>query len=99
LKEVVVRLAGEADAVPAARRAVQELDPELDPELLTSVSLLVSELVTNSIRHAETTTPASIELQARVLADRVRVEVRDRGPGFEPKPQAPHRRSRSGWGL
>jgi anti-sigma regulatory factor (Ser/Thr protein kinase) len=63
------------------------------------VSLLVSELVTNSIRHAETTTPASIELQARVLADRVRVEVRDRGPGFEPKPQPPHRRSRSGWGL
>jgi integral membrane sensor domain MASE1/anti-sigma regulatory factor (Ser/Thr protein kinase) len=99
LKEVVVRLAGEADAVPAARRAVQELEAELDPELLTNVSLLVSELVTNSIRHAETTTPASIELQARVLADRVRVEVRDRGPGFEPKPQAPHRRSRSGWGL
>jgi anti-sigma regulatory factor (Ser/Thr protein kinase) len=63
------------------------------------VSLLVSELVTNSIRHAETTAPASVELQARVFADRVRVEVRDHGPGFEPRPQAPNRRSRSGWGL
>ena len=85
LKEVVVRLAGEASAVPAARRAVQELETELDPELLTNVGLLVSELVTNSVRHAETTTPASIELKARVFADRVRVEVRDHGPGFEPQ--------------
>ena len=99
LKEVVVRLAGEADAVPAARRAVQELEAELDPELLTNLGLLVSELVTNSIRHAEMATPASIELQARVYADRVRVEVRDHGPGFEPKPLEPNRRSRSGWGL
>jgi anti-sigma regulatory factor (Ser/Thr protein kinase) len=99
LMEVVVRLSADADAVPEARQAVQELGPELGDELLTNVSLLVSELVTNSIRHTETSPSTAIELQARVFADRVRVEVRDHGPGFEPRPQTPDHSSRSGWGL
>jgi integral membrane sensor domain MASE1/anti-sigma regulatory factor (Ser/Thr protein kinase) len=99
LAEVVVRLDGDADAVPMARRVVQQLSSELGEELMTNVTLLVSELVTNSIRHTETSPAAAIGLEARVFADRVRVEVRDHGPGFEPEAQAPDRSSRSGWGL
>jgi anti-sigma regulatory factor (Ser/Thr protein kinase) len=96
-QEVVVRLSGEVDAVPMARRAIQEL--ALDPELLENVSLLVSELVTNSIRYAHTPEEASVQLRATVFRDRVRVEVADHGPGFEPRPRGPDRHSRSGWGL
>jgi anti-sigma regulatory factor (Ser/Thr protein kinase) len=80
LAEVVVRLEGDADAVPVARQSVQQLRAELGEELLTNVGLLVSELVTNSIRHTEASPSATIELQARVFADRVRVDVRDHGP-------------------
>jgi anti-sigma regulatory factor (Ser/Thr protein kinase) len=59
----------------------------------------VSELVTNSIRHAHTPAWASIDLLATAFADRVRVEVGDHGPGFDPRPPDPDRDSPSGWGL
>ena len=95
--EVVLRLSGEADAVPLARRAVQELGSELEHELLENLGLLVSELVTNSLRHADTPASASIELRAMVSLERVRVEVADRGPGFDPR--LANDRAGSGWGL
>jgi integral membrane sensor domain MASE1/anti-sigma regulatory factor (Ser/Thr protein kinase) len=98
-QEVVIRLGGEVGAVPMAREAVQELEPALGRALVSTVSLLVSELVTNSIRHARTPASTSIELRATVFADRVRVEVVDDGPGFEPRPRAPDQDTRSGWGL
>ena len=98
-REVVVGLSGEVDAVPTARRAIQELAPLLGVELLENVSLLVSELVTNSIRYAHTPTEAAVELRATVYPDRVRVEVADHGPGFEPQPRGPDQESRSGLGL
>jgi anti-sigma regulatory factor (Ser/Thr protein kinase) len=95
----VVGLSGDVDAVPTARRAIQELAPLLDAELLENVSLLVSELVTNSIRYADTPAAAAVELHATVYPDRVRVEVVDHGPGFEPRPRGPDQDSHSGWGL
>ena len=98
-KEVVVRLPGDVDAVPMARRAIAELAPYLEADLLENMSLLVSELVTNSIRYAHTPESASVVLRATVLADLVRVEVADHGPGFEPRPRDPDEQSRSGWGL
>ena len=82
-----------------ARQSIEQLRAELGEELLTNVSLLVSELVTNSIRHTEASPSAAIGLHAQVFADRVRVEVRDHGPGFEPAARTPDRTSRSGWGL
>jgi integral membrane sensor domain MASE1/anti-sigma regulatory factor (Ser/Thr protein kinase) len=97
--EVVVRLAVDIDAIPTARRAVQQLEPELGRVLMSNVSLLVSELVTNSVRHARTPASASIQLRAAVYADRLRVEVTDEGTGFEPTPRRPEPESRSGWGL
>ena len=98
-KRLVVRLPCEPEAVPSARRAVRELEPWLERAAFATVRLLVSELVTNSIRHAHTPASAEVELRATVHADRVRVEVTDHGPGFEPGARAPSRDSASGWGL
>lgn len=95
--EVRVQLPGNVDAVPLARRAIDELELEL--ALLANLRLLVSELVTNSVRYAQPSGSASIELQATVFADRVRVKVADHGPGFEARPLTPDAESRSGWGL
>jgi anti-sigma regulatory factor (Ser/Thr protein kinase) len=98
-RRVLVHLRAETDAVPTARRAVQELEPALEPELFEKVALLVSELVTNSVRHASAPDSATIELRADAFGDRVRVEVSDRGPGFEPRRRTVGERSASGWGL
>jgi integral membrane sensor domain MASE1 len=98
VKEVVVRLGGDLDAIATARNAVRELEPELDRLLMSNVTLLVSELVTNSVRHAGAAESAAIELRATLFADRVRVEVTDQGAGFEPRTRRPEAGSRSGWG-
>jgi serine phosphatase RsbU (regulator of sigma subunit)/anti-sigma regulatory factor (Ser/Thr protein kinase) len=98
-KRIVVRLPGRPDAVPSARQAIRELEPRLERALFATTRLLVSELVTNSIRHAHTLVSSSVELQATVFTDRVRVEVMDHGHGFEPGHRAPNEDSASGWGL
>jgi integral membrane sensor domain MASE1/anti-sigma regulatory factor (Ser/Thr protein kinase) len=98
-KEVVVRLPGEPDAIPTARRAIGELEPGLEHAVFANLRLLVSELVTNSIRHAHAPASASLELRATVFRDHVRVEVGDRGHGFDPSELVPGRDTASGWGL
>jgi serine phosphatase RsbU (regulator of sigma subunit)/anti-sigma regulatory factor (Ser/Thr protein kinase) len=97
--EVRVRLPGNVDAVPLARRAIEELEPGLERALAANLRLLVSELVTNSIRYADAPATAAVDLHGAVFHDRVRVEVTDDGPGFEPRPREPDADSRSGWGL
>jgi integral membrane sensor domain MASE1/anti-sigma regulatory factor (Ser/Thr protein kinase) len=96
---VALRLPAEPRAIPLARQSIERLEPVLEHALTVNLRLLVSELVTNSIRHAHTPAWASIDLQVTVLADRVRVEVGDNGPGFDPRPPDPDRDSPSGWGL
>jgi serine phosphatase RsbU (regulator of sigma subunit)/integral membrane sensor domain MASE1/anti-sigma regulatory factor (Ser/Thr protein kinase) len=99
LAEVRVQLPGNPDAVPLARRAIEELDPGLERALCANLRLLVSELVTNSIRYADAPATAAVELHGIVFHDRVRVEVTDHGSGFEPPTGTPDADSRSGWGL
>jgi serine phosphatase RsbU (regulator of sigma subunit)/anti-sigma regulatory factor (Ser/Thr protein kinase) len=98
-REIRVRLPGDVDAIPLARRAIAELEPGLERALSANLRLLVSELVTNSIRYADAPATAAVELHGAVFRDRVRVEVTDDGPGFEPRPRTPDADSRSGWGL
>jgi serine phosphatase RsbU (regulator of sigma subunit)/integral membrane sensor domain MASE1/anti-sigma regulatory factor (Ser/Thr protein kinase) len=98
-KEVVVRLPGQAGAVPTARRAIGELEPTLEHALFTNLRLLVSELVTNSILHADAPASASLKLRATVFRDYVRVEVGDDGHGFDPSELVHGRDAASGWGL
>jgi anti-sigma regulatory factor (Ser/Thr protein kinase) len=65
-------------------------------ETSESVRLLVTELVTNSVRHADVGAEEYIEIELVASRDGVRVDVTDRGPGFDPSEP---RRHPGGFGL
>jgi integral membrane sensor domain MASE1/anti-sigma regulatory factor (Ser/Thr protein kinase) len=98
-REIRTVLAREPHAASIARERIAELEPALGRVLMGNVRLLVSELVTNSVRHSQTGAADEIELRVAVFADRLRVEVSDRGAGFDRKVRVPERGSGSGWGL
>ena len=100
-RELDFELTGGPYAVTAARLALSDIDEVLDESLAFDVRLLVSELVTNSVRHAQTGPEESIHLRVLLDDGHVRVEVSDSGPGFDPPehdPTAEDARD-SGWGL
>ncbi|HEY7659843.1 MAG TPA: ATP-binding protein [Actinomycetota bacterium] len=84
------------DSIPVARHLVDSLRGTIDDAVLEDLRLLVSEIVTNSIRHG----PGSQVVDLRVSVDeaRVRVEVEDRGRGFDPRPRETISGD-AGWGL
>jgi anti-sigma regulatory factor (Ser/Thr protein kinase) len=92
-------LAGGPYAVTAARLALSDLDSHVDASIAFDVRLLVSELVTNSVKHANVSEDDSIYLDVKIQEQVVRVEVRDPGPGFEPPAVAPPDDADEGWGL
>jgi anti-sigma regulatory factor (Ser/Thr protein kinase) len=94
-----MRLAPTARAPAEARSVVDGLAPPLRPNEVPAVRLLVSELVTNSVRHAELGADDWIDLQVAVAPDAVRVTVTDPGGGFVPPARPPHPTDPSGWGL
>ena len=73
-------LAARPEAAARARHAMRALP--LDAATRDTLELLVSELVTNAVRHAGLgpDDPVSVHITSR--ADRVRLAVRDSGPGF-----------------
>jgi anti-sigma regulatory factor (Ser/Thr protein kinase) len=100
--EMSFELAGGPYAVTASRLALAGLEDRLDPNVLFDIRLLVSELVTNCVKHAAVGPEDSIVLGVDIGAERVRVSVRDQGPGFEPPKAAPTEEAAeagSGWGL
>ncbi len=94
-----MRLEAKAASAGIARRALDELDRRVPAELVQRARLLVSELVTNSVQHAERHVDESIELDIRVLPASLSVEVTDSGQGFDPKISTPTMYQDSGWGL
>jgi anti-sigma regulatory factor (Ser/Thr protein kinase) len=92
-------LAGGPYAVTAARLALADLESHLDPSVAFDVRLLVSELVTNSVQHAQVSAEDSIVLAVQFSENTVRCEVRDGGPGFEPPATPPPNDADAGWGL
>jgi anti-sigma regulatory factor (Ser/Thr protein kinase) len=97
--EMSFELAGGPYAVTAARLALSELDSEVDPSIAFDVRLLVSELVTNSVRHADMPPPRMVNLDVSLDKQRIHVEVRDNGSGFEPRPRRAGQSKAGGWGL
>jgi anti-sigma regulatory factor (Ser/Thr protein kinase) len=95
------RFRGGAAAARRARRAVrEELSGALAEPRLGDVELLVSELATNSFRHAGCDESLDLAMATDVTPDRVRVQVIDRGTGFELRPpQPPAEGAASGYGL
>ncbi|MGH2978393.1 MAG: ATP-binding protein [Solirubrobacterales bacterium] len=82
----------------AARHALDELNGPIDPDVKDDIRLLVSEVVTNSVIHAQPEHPGEVVLDVWASGDVVRVAVRDRGPGFVAA-ERPQGGERSGWGL
>jgi anti-sigma regulatory factor (Ser/Thr protein kinase) len=96
---VRLRLASGADAISAARRSLDVLEPVLGSDRLGDMRLLVSELVTNSIRHARRGEADEVELEVSLTPELVHVRVTDHGPGFQAAPRGPQDDPASGWGL
>ena len=94
-----LELPRELDSAAAARHAVDQLGGKLPEEQLGDVRLLVSELVTNSLRHAELRPDDSIRLGIHVTDGLVRVEVTDSGRGFDFRGRAEDPDAVDGWGL
>jgi anti-sigma regulatory factor (Ser/Thr protein kinase) len=89
--------------VPASIRRAREavssaLDGRVPAEVEKDVVLLVSEVMTTSVRHAGSDAHGHIGLLVSLQDERLRVEVSDGGPGFDPHVR-PSREGPSGWGL
>jgi signal transduction histidine kinase len=91
-----MQIAGGPEAAAHARRAITGLRADLDPSLRETLRLLVTELVANSVRHAEAD---EVTLKVEVGPRAVRTEVTDPGPGFDPAQTGTPRDDHSGWGL
>lgn len=86
-------------SVRHAREAVASaLEGRVSAEVERDVVLLVSEVVTTSLRHATPEAVGDIAVLVSIQDDRIRVEVSDGGPGFDPQVR-PSREGPSGWGL
>src|SRR5437667_2601178 len=96
-EELKFELAGGPYAVTAARLALSEIDDLVAESQAFDVRLLVSELVTNSVQHAQVSSDDSIELRVRIGDDMIRVEVSDGGPGFERLPDSEVADQDRGW--
>ena len=89
------QLSGGPKAPSAARSLLQGAG--LDGE---RIELLVSEVVTNSVLHGGSLREEAVRIRVAAADGRVRVEVYDSGPGFEPRAHpAPHVDGEGGYGL
>jgi anti-sigma regulatory factor (Ser/Thr protein kinase) len=88
----------DASTPGVARTAIGER-AFVPPRVLLDLQLLVSELVTNSLRHADLALGQRIELRVEVVPGTVRVEVEDPGRGFTPTPRRADDLRDDGWGL
>jgi anti-sigma regulatory factor (Ser/Thr protein kinase) len=98
-RTVDIELAAAADSVAQARASLDQLAGVVKEDLFDDLRLLVSEVVTNSVRHAGLRPSDSVAVHVTVAPGRVRAEVVDPGPGFEPPARGPSAGASSGWGL
>ncbi len=78
MREVTLRIESNTKAPSESRSHLVPLRPVLEPRF-EDVLLVVSELVSNSVRHSEST---EIDLIVKTQDGQIRVEVSDDGPGF-----------------
>jgi anti-sigma regulatory factor (Ser/Thr protein kinase) len=97
--DVSIQLQAGPSAAGLARSALVPIEGQVDDDLMADVRLLVSELVTNSVRHADMPPPGMVNLDVSVDARTIRVEVCDGGDGFEPRGRRPGQSKAGGWGL
>jgi anti-sigma regulatory factor (Ser/Thr protein kinase) len=97
-----LELPDRTQAPAAARKALTALNGSLhliSEERLRDAQLLVSELVANAVRHGGQPGVA-VSITVRASPHTMRVEVTDRGTGFDPaRLAAPSHERGGGWGL
>jgi PAS domain S-box-containing protein len=94
---------GGPEAIGRARMALTEfLGDSVGAERLYDLRLLASEVVTNAVRHGGARQGEHVDLRVALSDDRIRLEVRDPGPGFHdmvPAPALPESDRGGGYGL
>ncbi len=78
---------------------VSYFDGQLASAHAGQAALIVSELVTNSVIHADVGPSRSLTLDCAILEDRLRITVTDPGSGHVPQLRGPDEESRGGLGL
>ena len=78
---------------------LSQLDRGTNPDRASDVLLIVSELVTNSVLHAEVGVNQELSLELRAFEDRLRIAVTDSGSGVEPRLLPADRAKPGGFGL
>ena len=78
-----VELPARPESVAVARARVAALGA-VDGDAMDALLVVVSELVTNAVRHAGLSSEQLLTVRVTRRHDRVRVEVIDRGAGFDP---------------
>jgi anti-sigma regulatory factor (Ser/Thr protein kinase) len=97
---ISIRLHGGTGAPFRARRSVlSQLGGQLAETGATDVGLIVSELVTNSVLHANVGPDQTLTVECTALPDRLRITVTDPGSRVEPHLRAPDHHARGGYGL
>jgi anti-sigma regulatory factor (Ser/Thr protein kinase) len=99
VRTIDIELTPEADSVAEARASLDGLRGSVKDEVLDDLRLLVSEVVTNSVRHAGLGPRDAVGVHVVAEPERVRAEIVDPGPGFEPPRRDPAAGAGSGWGL
>ncbi len=100
LQELKLELPLRPEAPMLARDSARNISKGVDDEQVTeAVVLVLSEIVTNSVRHTNGVPSDTIEIRLVRAPEKIRGEVRDHGPGFEPKPRPLTKEQTSGWGL
>ncbi len=76
---------GDAAPEQARRHVLSHLDHEASEEQLFDAALIVSELVTNSVIHANVGIDEALCIELTPLHDHLRIAVSDRGSELEPR--------------
>jgi anti-sigma regulatory factor (Ser/Thr protein kinase) len=97
--DVSIHLEAGPSAAALARNALVPIEREVEDDLMADVRLLVSELVTNSVRHADMPPPGRVSVEVSVDSGKIHVEVQNNGRGFEPRPRRRGQSKSGGWGL
>jgi anti-sigma regulatory factor (Ser/Thr protein kinase) len=99
VRRLKVVVASGLDAPATARAAVAAwLSPQVADQVLNDAQLLVSELVTNSVRHAQLASDATVRVSVEICDGFVRLEVEDPGD-VAIGAVAPNREQGGGFGL
>ena len=93
-------LIADATAPSEARRAVtQRIRGQVDLSVVKTVELLVSETVTNAVKHGAGFDSETVDVEGRLSADRLRLEVTNDGPAFDHAAELPPPTDPGGRGL